>query len=393
MKNLYCFLLATYPITSGYGLSPQLDFGSILLLLFGIFIFIKDGHIKFVYPLGYKEFMWTGIIISIIFVAHVPFRLILFSVNLVLACKYVSWDTLWRFYKIVVAVSCIFFFVQEIASNVLNMHISGILSFIPTIYGYADKSSTLAELQGSGRSPSFFLEPSYFAQFLFPFIALQLYQKDKSSIITAIFVSVIVLLTKTGNGVALFFIIWGVWFIHSNISARNKIALIIVFLVILSATIYYQPDLILNISHRSNELTSYLGDEEYMSSGFIRFFRGYYLITDLPLSCLLFGASPTDIEHYMNQNTYFAFTSDRMINGLQTAITSHGLFVAILYCSHLLKYTIGLRKDKAGLVICICFMYLMLSESYFLSGRGFLTTIFIFCLYNRLYSNNGYSFK
>ena len=133
--------------------------------------------------------------------------------------------------------------------------------------------------QTIGRSASFFLEPSYFAQFLFPYIALKMFTGKPKDLRAAVVVSLIVFLTKTGNGVLLLVLLWGGWLLYSNYKLPVKIFGCL-FTILLAMTMFViNSDMFDALIGRSVELTStsntYKGDGE--TSGFIRIFRGYYL--------------------------------------------------------------------------------------------------------------------
>ena len=55
IKKLYHVLLALYPILSGYGFSPQADFGALSLLLVGGFYVVKRKEpFRLIFPRGYN---------------------------------------------------------------------------------------------------------------------------------------------------------------------------------------------------------------------------------------------------------------------------------------------------------------------------------------------------
>ena len=128
MKKLYNFMLAFYPILSAYGFSPQADFGVILLFLIGtLCVFIIGPRFRYRFPDGYALFVFCIAFYSI-FAHSIPVRLLLYSVNLCIACNYVDYKLLKNIILLVIF-CCSFFIIQEIVAFLSNVHLVGIVSF------------------------------------------------------------------------------------------------------------------------------------------------------------------------------------------------------------------------------------------------------------------------
>ena len=160
LKKIYHILLVLYPILSGYGFSAQLDLGLLLTLMVGgIYVFHRNEKVRFIWLDGYKLFFTVSVVLSIVFLKTVPSRLILFTINLIIALCCVDVDLLKKYYGKVVAACCVFFVLQEISFHLCGSRISGITTLIPTIYGSI--SAKYIEYQKIvPRSATFFLEPS-----------------------------------------------------------------------------------------------------------------------------------------------------------------------------------------------------------------------------------------
>ena len=377
MKSLYNFLLALYPITSGYGLSPQADFGALILFCIGMICCFKMiSSFKFRFPLGYFVFLLVALLLSILFSQTVPLRLIIYSANLCMACFLIDFDALKKYYGWLVFISCFIFVLQVVIAFVTEVHVSGLIPFIPTIYEGMGVDMISFQEQDV-RFSSLFLEPSYFVQFLFPYVVLQLFVDKKHSLRNASLVSSIILLVGSGNGAVLLIIIWGVWFFCGNIGLRIKLAL--VFLGFLGIGLIWNIDnsVFIRLLERTAEFQSYAGDERYQSSGFIRIFRGYFVYADMPFLNKLFGANPQFAESVFRSNIMFAANNDVMINGTQTLLIYYGFVSCFLFFRHLFLMFWSYRHN-AMFVMTICSIWLMLSESYFLCARMFLTIMIMY---------------
>lgn len=384
MNKVYNFLLALYPIVSGYGFSPQADFGILIITMIGFLYYVTakpQGKLRL--PDGYLLFFIVTMIFSLFLAHHIYLRLILFTVNLCLACSLGDYFLLFKYYEKIMIVCCAFFFVQLVSSVLLNIHIVGIFSFLPTIYeGIVDVQDVQSE---SERFASFFMEPSYFAQYLFPYIVIRLFSFKKKDIKKAIYISIILLLVRSGNGMLLLIVIWGAWFFTKNTStlAKGGVAVVVLLgwlLLVFSGSDFF--DLVLS---RVSEFQSYDGEEVNQSSGFIRFFRGYYAFSDFPLFNKWFGSSSKVATNIIESNVFF-IGGETFINGTQTLLCYHGIISCVLFFRHLTLYCWH-KYDTILTVMVICSFVLMLGESYFLCSRMLLCSALMYLYIVSPYSN------
>ncbi len=287
--------------------------------------------------------------------------------------NFLDYKLLKQYYYHIVTICCVFFFIQEFSYKILGFRISGLTTAIPLIYN--DSPDYISTLLETDRSTTFFLEASYFAQYMFPCLVLELFSKRKISIL-AITVTVVIFFSGSGNGLLIISFVWLYWFLASKISIAKKIAFLSLFALTAIFFIISNPEILTRYLNRSAELASFNGEEQYFSSGFIRFFRGYYLYSDLPLTNKLLGTNPNIVDVYLNNNPFFQIT-DHFINGVQTLLIYNGLFVCILYLRHIGLFFKSCFNQKAIFVLAFCFIYLLFSESYYLCSRSFLLTLMI----------------
>lgn len=379
MKKIYHMLLVLYPILSGYGFSAQLDFGILLLLISGcLYISKRHQEIKFVFFRGYILFFLTATILSFAILKTIPLRLFLFSINLWLATALVDIELLKRYYGYAVAICCSYFILQEITYNLTGSRISGLTTLVPTIYGAISEKYVAIQTRVP-RSAAFFLEPSYFAQYLFPYIVINIFSKQKSTFKKAIAVSFIMFLIKSGNGTILLLLVWGIWFVFSSIKTYIKISVATLMLLGLVGIYFIDPTIFESLFSRTSELhaTAYLNLGDSETSGFIRFFRGYYLYNDMPLFNKLFGSTSDAVVAAMNASP-FLWNRDQFMNGVQTLLIYNGLFVCFLYFRHIFLFFKGTLNQKEVVALVAGFIFLMFSESYYLCSRALLTMLFIY---------------
>lgn len=387
LRDLFNFLIVIFPIISGYGFTASLDFGSLLLLFVGSLCFLSSKKpFKISLPKGYNFFFCVTILFSLIFLQSLQLRLILFTINLLFACNFVDPKKIFIYYEKIVWICCAFFILQEFLYNVFSYRISGIIPFLPTIYG--DNSDKIIDgIMNSSRSSAFFLEPSYFAQYLFPYVVIKIFSKNRRELQKAILVSLFILISQSGNGILLLILIWGIWFIYSEVKFIIKMIIMLLCVIGFIIISYYNSTIIDTLVSRSIELQSYEGDEQYMSSGFIRFFRGYFLYDELPLMNKIFGTRNEVIADMMATNIYF-IGKEKFLNGIQTLLIHNGLIICLIYVWHILQFC-KKNINKSVTVIVICFLFLMLGESYYLSSRSFFVIVILTILTHHI-SNNVY---
>lgn len=380
MKKIFNFLLAMFPILSGYGFSVSLDFGSLLLFVAGVVCFIaypKSFKIKF--PEGFLVFLCVVLILEMFWIRSIPLRILLFSVNLCFACSFAKWEYVWKYYRALVLFCSLFFLLQESLFYTIGYRPSGLLPFVPTIYGESISKAMIESAIVGGRAASFFLEPSYFAQFLIPFVAINLFDSTKKGQKEAIIASVVVVLIRSGIGIMLLGVIYLLWYLFSSAKLANKILTSIVAIALLGFFVYFDSVFLRYFSGRFGELLSYTGDEEFQSSGFIRFFRGYYAFADVPIMNQLLGSPPEEVEIILSKNVFFLSLSDHFVNGMQMLLFYQGIVGAFFYIRHILLFPVK-ANNRALLVLTISFIFLLLGESYYLCSRAFLMTVFMYLL-------------
>lgn len=378
-QRFFSLILVLSPILSAYGLSPQAEFGIFSVLVFGILtILFNKGRFTPKFPKGYLLFFVVALFFAVVFTKSLPLRLLLFSVNIAIACRFADYEYVVKYYSKAVVFCCVYFLFQEIVFIVTGVRASGLIPFFPIIYG--DTIAYTEHLVEAGRSASVFLEPSYLVQYLFPYLAIKLFSSNPDDFKKAVYVSLIILLVRSGNGVLLLAVTWGIWFFYSNIRRSKKIIIAVAATAVVGLVLISVPEFYDSIFGRMAELQSYDANERFFSSGFIRIFRGYYLYSEMSSFQQLFGASDMVINDMMDKSILFA-QGGKVINGVQTLLVHNGLIVCVLYLAHIIQFATS-DKSKTMIVLTIGFMLLMLTETYYLCSRSLFHTALMFALAN-----------
>lgn len=374
---MFSALVILAPLLHSYGING-FDFGMILFpLVIVLGLIINKLKVQYQFPKYYLLFFAYALVIpSILGVVRwgltisniIPFTIIGFSLSLGFSCNYFDKEYGLSLYKRIVYFVVLFFLLQNLMFLFFGIKISGLISFLPNIYGYKDLSSSdMVEYQMLGdRFSSIFLEPSYFAQYIIPFLIIQLFSiRGKFNIANAIFISVILLLIRSGIGIMLMSIIWGVWlFSNQNIGSIRKVLLTLS--ICLGIVFYISTDIGKNVVSRNRELTKTIKTKS-LSSGYIRIFRGYNIYNELSWKNKIFGIGfkSSSLRDLINSSSYkWMFkTNDMNFNGIQSCLIGGGIICLFF----LLLYLYALFQDTnfAGKMFLITLFLLLMSESVF----------------------------
>ena len=296
MKKLFNTLVVIYPILSAYSAFAGLDLGVVLVFLVGVACSVINIHSLTTHlPKGYWPY-FVLLLLSSLLVAHkLPLWPIMYTVCFIFAISFCNINKLIKYYTVSVYICSAFFLLQWGLATFVGLHISGFIPGLSLIYGddgglgYID--NTLMQERVSG----FFLEPSYLAQYLFPFVAIKLFSGSKRDFRDAILFTFILILVRSGNGVFVLAIIWGIWFWHSDFANGRKVIYTVLLVLMMGVFSFVAPQLVESLLSRADELNfTKVEAYDWYHSGFIRFYRGYYLYADIPLMNKLFG-SPMDL--------------------------------------------------------------------------------------------------
>ena len=385
VNKIFALSVVLYPILSAYIIYGPIDLGVFLCTILGVFVLLKNNVKSLRLPRLLLAFFIYTILAAIVVTHSFPLRLALYIILLALVCSFLNFDQIFCYYKRTSIVCILFFFVQEIMLIFTGVSISGVFSFLPTVYG--DGTAAYFEShQEVVRQASFFLEPSYFAQFLLPWVIIELFAGGKKHIRTAIYISVVILFIRSGVGVLVMAISWFLWLLFANMRRRKKIGIVLFACVFLLLVFAISPEIVDSLLGRMNELSINGADERFQTSGFIRFFRGYYLYAGLPFINMVFGLNPSEINDFMMRNTMGLFDKDMsFINGVATILCQYGAIGLALFSFHMFSF---IRKGSyVKSVLAVSIILILFAESYFICSR-MLLAVGLCCTYPSLNSKN-----
>lgn len=305
----------------------------------------------------------------------------LFAFTLCLLIPYLRLDLVLKYYRLFVYLTIVIFALQELSSLLLGHRFSALIPFL-TLYTDVEASKFAPTLINADRSSSIFVEPSHYAQYLAPFLALSLYdlyKKHKFLSKDAVIVSLVFLIMRSGNGLILCASIWLVHLLIANIGKLKKIFIIIPLALLL----LYQGFMILSqteqgaeVLDRQEELSADYSRTD--SSGTIRIYRGFFVQSGMSLLTQMFGVGQGGANDIIDHSAYrWMFFNEHYLNNASGFLISYGYIGTLLFLLFLFsQYN---KSNKASLLLIVAFIVLCFIESFMCDVR-MLLYISLICL-------------
>lgn len=365
--NLAIVLLPLFQCYNFFGISA----GKILMLLFFLFL-LFFGKRKRIVSNNLKLFLIYAFtipqLVALITGNTANFvgsfiTLGLFVLCLCLSLPYIDFDIFKKYYRSVILLAVGVFVLQEISALVVGKRFSALIPFF-TLYNDIPASQFAAKIASEDRSCSLFVEPSHFAQYLAPFLAISLCEMSKKHKLfdsMSIIVSLVLLLLRSGNGLIMLAVIWIVHLIFVEIKTWKKIIIVIpaatIALLIaiprLAATDQGQEIL----ERQETMAVDYAGDSR---SATIRLYRGFFVYSEAPLIVKALGVGLGGADDVIDHSAFnWMFYNEHYLNNASGLLISYGVVGTILFL--LFLFTLRNKKEKGvytalGAFIVLCFM-------------------------------------
>jgi hypothetical protein len=346
LNKYFAVSVVLLPILDIYGIGIRgLSVGKVIVLLIILLGFITKQYSIPKYPKYYLPYFLYMFIVPFVYIftasasiTNIIYKSIgslFFAFSLGYAFGYVDLKYLIKTYEKTVIISSFFFLIQEISYFTFGVRILGLIPHIPL----ADTSSIdiyIDILSNINRSSSFFLEPAHFAQYILAYLVLNIFSNKGIFINTnSIFISIILILLRSGNGYLGLLLIWSIYYFLCVINKKHILKVILsVVLILVSIYITFNlqnNEIVSSITSRTSELS---GTEEN-SSGYARIYKGYALYGNLPFQKQLMGVGQGNLESFIANNfaLYHLYFEGESIylNGIQQLICYGGIVGFILF--------------------------------------------------------------
>lgn len=319
--NILGFILAMFPVLIQYkSLIPGITLGELLLIIMiptmlYYFKIKKDIRlIPFVFILIFFIILLIYLIFSSYFVNRISYINTLsgiirgiFYFCIVFLCinSIFNVNIFFNFYSKITMLATIYLIIQVFAHNLLNINLPWTIPFLNVYqenYNTIDFASFFSDFY---RPYSFFLEPGYYVQYILPCLVILLFIKKAYNLKMAIFISIGLVFSTSGQGLIIGLIIWVLYII---LELRRNILVYIstnIFFVLLIGSI-------LKISFIERSLARLFGSDTSSSNS--RIFEPFSYFMNLETQNKIFGIGYNNISSifgkvYLNSVSYVLITS------------------------------------------------------------------------------------
>lgn len=307
-----------------------------------------------------------------------------FSIVMIFGNWYFDFEYAKYFLKKVSFLLGLFILFQFVAYELAHVYIPNIIPMLKTtvsggLMGYEimEKYAITAGRDGFVRAAGFFSEPAVVAQYMSVSLLIVLFpQFGKPNVKTAIFYSIIMLLTFSVNAYIALLVCWLLWGLYNNKGNKQnfiKIFLLALFFMI-GIVFVAKNDATSSVLNRLVELKN---GGRTSGSSVERVLRGIAFYTHMPFIYQLTGSGFGNFIQFKEAYdiTTVYETIDEYMNTNAYILVSSGIIGFLLYVGTLFKRTMGrITVSKMMIIIVLVFG---LSSSIYSSGQFIIMLLFI----------------
>lgn len=291
-------------------------------------------------------------------------------------------------YKVIAKVCLIYFVAQVVLMYTISFPLQFTLPFFPVkdelklafdFLSYYNRDMTYI------RFPGPFSEPSHYAAYLIPLLAILLFDNEKKlqeKWKLPVLISITMVISTSGVGILLGAATWGMYFAFNYSTTKNRLILL-PFIVMAAATIF---SLLIMYSEQFSITVSNLfsvQDQVRFATGSkadYRIYRGFSMYLQLPVLNKLFGvgfANMNDFAISHNIGTIYDIATSQTVeyyNGISQILLYSGLVGFCLWAKGIIDYS---KKMKTiGKIILILYNIYLVGSGNLFSGYS---SIFLIC--------------
>ena len=404
MKKLFTGFVLLLPIFSIYA-SPinNISIGECILFLLIILMIIDRGLRNKSYMIEKNPFwlylvyafastLVSSFILSLLFtrfeissmVMRVTRDAFYFIVIMIFGSWYFDFKYAKYFLKRVSLVLGIFIIFQFMAYAVNHIYIPNIIPMLKTTVSgglmgreIIEKYTITAGYDGFVRAAGFFSELAVAAQYISISLLVVLFQEsEQTNIKTAIFYSIVMLLTFSANAYVALMVCWVLWGVYSNKENKRNLVKILLLVILFIVGIFF----VVNNGATSsvlNRLVELKNGGRTSGSSVVRVLRGITFYNHMPLLYQLLGSGFGNFIQFkeMYNITTIYEVADEYMNTNAYVLVSSGVIGFILYVGTLFRRTMG--RTLVSKMIVIIVLVFGLSSSIYSSGQFIIMLLFI----------------
>ncbi|MCI9272525.1 MAG: YfhO family protein [Clostridiales bacterium] len=370
MNKLFTFLIVLFPVFSIYGsFLPGVDFGTFCLI--GLTPFLLFQLIKRKGRVSFPAFLMLLLIYSVVLTLirlfmGTPMNTTSFSILMrmfrfvyVLGVVFIGYRSFFdfsfgiRLLRWVTILATTYLLIQSVVFSLTGFVLPSFIPGITKLEGLT-VSTTLSQYAEFYRPPSFFAEPSSYVYFVTLFLTYCLFSGDgyfsfQQRIVTAVYITIGVLVSTSGQGMLVITVLWLVYFMRllfQKAEGSRKVANLLIVLLIAVAVLpfLFRSTLVENTLGRVFSPDDGMSAIDARDGGYEMFFR-------LPLLDQIFGMGFGNLP----DSIYFSSIAD-----IGYTMGFVGLFLVLL-----LYLTIFRRGCFYQRMLCISSVLLMLGGGLF----------------------------
>lgn len=329
-----------------------ITFGDVFLALSLICIILSCKKVKYqngiLFIIIYIVILSFGLAISDTFLLSTLFttlRYILYLMYiLILPTVRGNEDYAASIYKRICVFAAILLILQFISLHTTGYALPGVLQFLPLTDSALYDYKNVVYFLNSRRCMSLFGEPSHYAIYVLPCIALCLFRYKhilKKDIIIAGLLSLTIIMSSSFTGVIALVFVWGYWIIQNIIKKKFSWKILVLFILGLSA---------MGFLIFKTKLGGYFLDEEIYGRQSSGRFSGYSFLNELKLSFdkKLFGYGMHDVG---DEGIY--------LSGWPRLYYYYGIVGSVIYLMGIISCAV---KKRIGSVILLLLFVLMIGS-------------------------------
>lgn len=293
-----------------------------------------------------------------------------FWVTIAFSYRLFDWSRAVKYYEKSVVVFSVIFLIQTVVYFTTNIN----LSFIIPGLSLADASDSdfYVHMQSSlQRQCSVFLEPAHFSVYISIYLILAL-RKSKgltTNFGNLIFISVVMLLTRSGNAYLALVIIYGLYFLLNirTIFTNKKGLMLLLICFFFAIPIYNRIKGVEEFDNSFGRVAELRLDGEQSTSGFERVYKGYYYYDAMDPLAKIIGTGQGNIEAYTASHMDSRFGSLDILgdslyfNGIQQVLIYGGMFGLLLFVWGIFPYV---KNPDSRITILLYLAFCFISSTY-----------------------------
>lgn len=405
-KLIYLYSICIILLPFLYQYSSPISFlslGDFLIAIFTVisllYLIFKRGKINFFIPIMLLAILLVFLTILtsfgspfyIFFDSFTLFlKIVLYCLVIFVSINIFDFSLVKRIYIKLCIVFCIYLIIQVVYTKITNKYLPICINN-DWLFSWEKKPKDLAyyySMYGSFRPSSLFVEPGYFALYVIPCLIICLISPkiEDHNMKISLLISFSLILSTSGAGIGIGFIIWGLFLVTKIAYIKNKKIYIlpIAFFLILTFGI----SIFIFLLFKTNIFERVFGGSFYA-----RIVRGFLIYDTLDFKYKILGVGLNNVANYLNFyciSTPYDEANLNLGSTFSTYLNQFGIlgsFALIMFMIYLVYIS---RKNYVSFVLCLYFIiYIVFEDVLFNFRMGFMLSIMLY--YTKYSKHNVYT--